>query len=87
MKIEKIVTKQAHPVPSTVTRPRGPFPPEILAEPKIVYEYDRQSDNGGEDIPIEGTAQNNFKETKWFRCNLCEMLVSESQIEIHICEA
>jgi hypothetical protein len=87
MKIEKIVTKQAHSVPSTVTRPKGPFPPEILAESKVIYDYNRQADNGQEDVPIEGTAQNNFKETKWFRCNLCELLIAESQLETHICEA
>lgn len=86
MKIEKIITKQGHPVPSTVMRPRGPFPPELLAEPKIVYDYDRQSDNGGEELPIEGTAQNDYREKKWYRCNLCESLVSEAQIETHICE-
>lgn len=87
MKIEKIVTRQVHPVPSTATRPKGPFPAEILSEPKVVYDYDRQADHGGEDIPIEGTAQNNFQETKWYRCNLCEILVPESQLETHICEA
>ena len=87
MKIEKIVTKQGHPVPSTVTRPRGPFPPELLAEPKIIYDYERQADNGGEELPVEGTPQNNYKETRWFRCNLCEILVSENQLETHICEA
>lgn len=83
MKIERIVTKQVHYVPPSATRPKGPFPPEVLAEPKVSYEYERE----GEEIPVEGTAQNLFKETKWFRCNLCDMLVSESQIEIHICEA
>mgnify|MGYP003334637335 CR=1 FL=1 len=83
MKIQRIATKQTHYIPASATRPQGPFPPEVLAEPKIVYDYDRE-DSG---VPVEGTAQNLFKESKWFRCNLCEMLVSESQIEVHICEA
>ena len=31
--------------------------------------------------------KNDYKETRWFRCNLCEILVSENQLETHICEA
>jgi hypothetical protein len=85
MRIERIITRQGHPIPGKVTQPRGPFPPELLAEPKIIYEYDRQSDSGEEDLPVEGTAQNNFKESKWFSCNACKLVLTESQTETHIC--
>jgi hypothetical protein len=84
MRIETIVTKQGHPVPNKVTQPRGPFPPELLAQPKVVYEYDRQDDLQG--VPIEGTAQNDFKPTRWFKCNDCLTVISEAQIEVHTCE-
>ena len=85
MRVERIVTKQAHPVPDRVTQPKGPFPPEVLAEPQILKDYLRQSDSGGEELPVEGTAQNNFKATRWFRCNDCAMTVSEAQLETHTC--
>lgn len=86
MRVERIATKQIHPVPNKVHQPRGPFPPEVLAEPKIVWDYQRQPEDGGDDVPVEGTAQNNFKATKWFRCNDCSTLVSEAQLETHTCE-
>lgn len=63
----------------------GPFPPELLSQPKVIYDYDKQSDNGGIQVPIEGTAQNNYSEGKWFKCNDCGDVVSETQIETHIC--
>ena len=85
MRVERIQTKQAHPVPSKVTSPRGPFPPEILAETRITHDYDRQSDGGGEDLPLGSTAQNNFKPTRWFSCNDCNVIVSEAQLETHTC--
>lgn len=86
MKIEKIVTKQGHPVPNTVMSPRGPFPPELLEEPRVVYDYAKQPENGDHDIPVEGTAQNDYKEMRWFKCNYCGAVISETQLEIHLCE-
>ena len=85
MKIERIITKQGHPVPSTAMRPQGPFPPEILAEPKVIYDYDRQGDDGNVQDSLEGTAQDNFTSVRWFRCNDCNDRVPESQLETHIC--
>jgi len=66
--------------------PQGPFPPEVLAQPKIIHEYDRQGDDGNIQGSLEGTAQDNFKPVKWFRCNYCSMLVGEAQLETHNCE-
>jgi len=86
MKIETIITKQGHPVPNTVMQPRGPFPPELLEEPKVVYEYDKQAENGGYEVPIEGTAQNDYKEMRWFKCNYCLTVISENHLETHLCE-
>jgi len=86
MRVERIITKQAHPVPSQVRPPQGPFPPEVLAQPKIIREHPRQADDGNVADSVDGTAQNNFKPTRWFRCNECTMLVSEAQLETHICE-
>jgi acetyl-CoA carboxylase beta subunit len=63
----------------------GPFPAELLSQPKVIYDYDKQSDNGGAEVPVEGTAQNNYAEGKWYKCNDCANVVSESQIETHLC--
>jgi hypothetical protein len=68
-----------------VTAPRGPFPPEILAETRITHDYARQDDSGGQDLPLGSTAQNDFKPTRWFSCNDCKVIVSEAQLETHTC--
>ena len=86
MKIERIITKQGHPVPRTAHRPNGPFPPELLEQPRVIYDYPRQGDDGGLQDELEGTAQNNFKPLRWFKCNVCEDTIPETQLETHICE-
>jgi hypothetical protein len=85
MRVERIVTRQGHPVPNTVTRPRGPFSEELLAEPKIIYDYARQGEDGNEENLLEGTAQNNFQDLKWFTCNDCNVIIPETQLETHTC--
>lgn len=85
MKIERIITKQGHPVPSKAHRPNGPFPPELLQQPRVIYDYVRQGDDGHVQDSIEGTAQDNFAPVRWFRCDLCGDRVPESQLETHIC--
>lgn len=85
MRVERIQAKQVHPVPNKVTQPRGPFPPEVLAQPRVVHDYARQGDDGNLQDSVEGTAQNNFQATKWYTCNDCNMMVSEAQLETHTC--
>lgn len=85
MKIERIITKQGHPIPSKAHRPNGPFPPELLEQPRVIYDYPRQGDDGLEEGHLEGTAQDNFKPIKWFSCNSCNEVLAESKLETHTC--
>lgn len=85
MKIERIVTKQGHPIPATAHRPNGPFPPELLQQPRVIYDYPRQGEDGNLQDGVEGTAQNNFTPLKWYSCDLCGEVVAETQLETHIC--
>ena len=86
MRITRIPTKQGHPFPSQRMEPRGPFPPELFREPEIIVDYDSQPDGGGDPIPEGSTAQNNFRELRWFRCRLCQEVLIESALDDHICE-
>jgi len=79
--VQRIATKQGHPVPSTSHAPRGPFPPELYARPEIVTDYTPVD----QVIPIGGTAQNNFNPPRMFQCSYCNMLELEKDISNHIC--
>jgi len=83
MTIERIETKQGHPVPRSSQAAKGPFPPEIFMRPEVVHEYFRP----GQDDVVEGaTAQNNFNPPKVFKCRDCSALVLEHEIPTHMCE-
>ena len=86
MHIERIKTKQGHPVPKTAHAPKGPFPPELFEQPEVVVDYTPQPDGGEEDMPLGSTAQNDFKPIRWFRCKSCRDLVPEPQLGTHMCE-
>jgi hypothetical protein len=83
--VQRIQTKQGHPVPEAAYRARGPFPAEILEQPKVIYDYEPQDDSGGEASPIGGTAQNNFRQPTLFRCKECGTIVNEYELEEHDC--
>ena len=82
MRIERIITKQGHPVPQTAHSPKGPFPAELMQDPEIIVDYIPFD----QDIPIGGTVQNNFKEPRQFRCNYCGEIMYEHKTADHICE-
>ena len=84
MKIERIITRQAHPVPKQAYKPKGPFPPEIFKDPEILTDYVPQSDGGGEEMPVGSTVQNNFQPLNWFKCNGCGAIIPEHQIPDHM---
>lgn len=86
MRIERIITKQGHPVPDTAHAPRGPFPPELFETMPVVTDYVPQPDSGDTEIPIGATAQNNFQAIKWFRCKLCTLTMNEHEVNDHDCE-
>ena len=86
MRIERIVTKQGHPVPKQSTYPSGPFPPELFETPHLISDYTPQPDGGDEEMPVGATAQNNFQPIKWFRCKTCTDIVPEHEVTSHTCE-
>jgi hypothetical protein len=51
----------------------------------VVSDYIPQPD-GGVEVPIGGTAQNNFQPIKWFRCRLCDEHIREPEVMDHNCE-
>jgi hypothetical protein len=85
MRIERIATRQGHPVPETAHQPKGPFPPELFESPQVISDYVPQPD-GGTAIPVGGTAQNNFTAVKWFRCRVCDDVLREQEVDDHNCE-
>lgn len=80
--IERVITKQGHPVPKSAHHPKGPFPPELFAKPEVISDYVPLD----VEIPVGGTAQNGFEEPKVFKCRFCQELVYEHKIPDHICE-
>jgi hypothetical protein len=85
----KIVTKRAvqvHSVPEHAMEPVGPFPPELLKDPEIVYDYSPALSEDGGDYAPGATAQNNFNPPKYLRCGNCMVRVLETETEDHICE-
>ena len=86
MYIQRIKTKQGHPVPKTAGYAKGPFPPELFEQPEVISNYTPQPDSGDEEIPLGATAQNNFKGIRWFRCKTCRDIVPESKLGNHSCE-
>jgi hypothetical protein len=79
--IQRIETKQGHPVPKSAGPAKGPFPPELYVQPHVITEYAPEI----EEIPAGGTAQNNFRPPKVFKCRDCDELVLEHEISNHIC--
>lgn len=66
---------QGHEVPRTATRPQGPFPPEVLAQSRVVHEnYDSDS--------LHEALDN----VRMFRCRYCEDILLEEQLDNHDCE-
>jgi len=86
MRIERIKTKQGHPVPKQATHPKGPFPPELMQRPQVISDYVPQPDGGEEEFPLGATAQNNFKAVRWFKCKKCSEIISEQKLPSHSCE-
>jgi hypothetical protein len=78
--VERIQAIQAHPVPTKVVNPRGPFPPELLEEPEIVVPKVQH------DFLSGATAQNNFNPPRYLTCSLCRERVLESETKEHMCD-
>jgi uncharacterized protein YlaI len=86
MKITRVKAVQAHPVPSAVYEPRGPFPAHIFEEPEIVTDYVVEDDEHGGNFEPGATSQNNYKPVKYYRCKTCRARVDEAHLSAHTCE-
>jgi len=82
MRIQRIITKQGHPVPKSAGPAKGPFPAELYQRSEVITEYQSAED----DVPTGATAQNNFREPKSFKCRYCEEVMYEHKTFDHICE-
>ena len=86
MRVTSKAAVQVHPVPQTVTDPKGPFPRELFDEPDIVVDYEPQDNEDGSNFPLGATSQNNFKPVRYLRCSVCLVRVLETETENHVCE-
>lgn len=86
MKVYSQKAVQVHAVPEHVTYPVGPFPPEMLKESEIIYDYPQAGAEDGSDFLPGSTVQNNFKPPRHLRCGVCNARVLETETKNHICE-
>lgn len=77
--VERIQAVQAHPIPSRVSDPRGPFPEELLAEPEIIVPNTR------DDYAKGATVQNNFNPPRYLICGVCRAKVLQTETDKHVC--
>jgi hypothetical protein len=66
---------QGHAVPSVVHSPRGPFPPEVLAQPQR-----EDGDNHSDSLHVS------LDNTRFFKCRACEEVLLETDLTNHDCE-
>jgi hypothetical protein len=66
---------QGHAVPNGYTSPRGPFPPEVLAQNPRAYETPQHSDSLHEALD----------DVRMFRCRECEEILYEDELNNHDC--
>jgi hypothetical protein len=74
MPIIRTFAVQGHEIPSVVHNPRGPFPPEVLAQPRMSHE-DAHADSlhvGLDDV-------------RFFRCKNCDDILTQEDLDTHEC--
>jgi hypothetical protein len=50
MKITRVKAIQAHPVPEKAYQAKGPFPDHLFRESKIVFDYEPENDENGNNL-------------------------------------
>jgi hypothetical protein len=66
---------QGHAIPRTAHAPRGPFPPEVLAQAGVSYD-----NTHGESLHPA------LDDVRLFRCRACGTLVGEDELSEHDCD-
>lgn len=80
MHIVRRAAYQGHAIPSKAGYSRGPFNPEVLAEPVIEH-----SPEPPQEMPYGATAQNGYRGVPLFRCRLCGGVETEDSLDTHYC--
>ena len=75
MKVVRKFAIQGHAVPSSVHSPRGPFPPEVLAQPRVDY-----GENNSDSLHV------GLDDTRFFKCRACGEVLMETELTNHDCE-
>jgi hypothetical protein len=75
MKVVRKFAVQGHPVPESAHSPVGPFPPEVLAGPKVEYGNDHSD-----------SLHEAFDTVRLFRCRDCDDVLYGEQLNNHTCE-
>jgi hypothetical protein len=66
---------QGHAIPAMAHSPRGPFPPEVLEQPRMSVEnYHSDSLHVGLD------------DVRFFKCRDCDEIMLEEQLDTHECD-
>jgi len=74
MKVIRKFAIQGHAVPSGVHSPRGPFPPEILAQPKM-----EMGDTHSDSLHV------GLDDIRFFKCKECEKVLLQDELNNHEC--
>lgn len=67
---------QGHEIPKTAYSPHGPFPPEVLAQTRVVYDTDH-----GDSLHAA------LDDIRLFRCRDCGTMLYEDELDTHECDA
>jgi hypothetical protein len=66
---------QGHAIPSMAHSPRGPFPPEVLAQPQRAEE-----EQHADSLHV------GLDEVRFFKCRDCDEIMLEEHLDTHNCE-
>jgi hypothetical protein len=75
MRVIRKFAVQGHAVPESAHSPQGPFPQEIMAEPKLEYQVEHS------DSLHEG-----FDTVRLFKCRDCQDILYQDQLDEHECD-
>ena len=65
---------QGHAIPSIAHSPRGPFPPEVLAQPHMTETMEH-----GDSLHV------GLDDVRFFRCKGCNVVLESHELEGHNC--
>jgi hypothetical protein len=75
MKLIRKFAVQGHTVPDSAHSPNGPFPPEVLAEPRRGYSFEHSD-----------SLHEAFDTVRLFRCRDCSKVLYGDELDNHTCE-